>query len=96
MDQSENPKIEDQSLITKNEEQTEIPKIDDQPKIKKVRKTEDMAKYKKGYNPTYYSNNKEYWKQKMVCEICGHEYARSNTYHHNASNKHLRALKVIN
>jgi len=41
------------------------------------------------YYKQYYNKNKEAWKEKYICQICGHKYSKPNKYNHLQSKKHM-------
>ena len=58
-----------------------------------------MSKKNSEYHKKYYETNKDkqrdYYKQKVTCKICGAIYARSSTSNHNKSTKHLNSINDI-
>jgi hypothetical protein len=48
---------------------------------------------KKEWNKTYYEKNKEWYNEKLKCEICGGEYHRSGKTKHNSLKKHINAIE---
>ena len=49
------------------------------------KKTENIAEYRKRYR----EENKDYWKQKVTCELCNLTITRGAKSHHKKSGKHL-------
>lgn len=52
---------------------------------------------KKNYNPNlaFRLRNKEKFKEKIICPICGGKYVYFNKSHHNKSKKHLLVNKIL-
>lgn len=45
---------------------------------------------------TNYQKHKDYMKEKVICEICNHEYSRVNKSHHIVTTRHKAAEEFYN
>lgn len=52
--------------------------------------------YDKVFCKKYYAENKDYWKRKYECDICGGKYTVANKSKHMNTNKHLQSVKLRN
>lgn len=50
---------------------------------------------RKTYNKNYYKNNKSYWFEKLICDVCGSQYDRSHQSRHKKTTKHIIAEKNL-
>lgn len=52
----------------------------------------NKKEYQKKYFQEYYEKNKDYWKQKVKCDVCSGHYIVANKTRHINTMKHSRAF----